>query len=103
MLFENFREAHFHYKYPSSYRIGTVGNETGVIRSYSNGQKKDIIKDYGKKIYYVLKNDNVKDLFRLNKKSKKKVRFFRKVEDGVLDMGLYHVHRFYKNYVVLLK
>ena len=56
MLFENFREAHFHYKYPSSYRIGTVGNETGVIRSYSNGKKKDIIKNDGKKVYYVLKN-----------------------------------------------
>ena len=48
-------------------------------------------------------NDTIKDLFRLNKKSKKKLRFFRKVEDGVLDMGFYRVHRFYKNYVVLVK
>ncbi len=103
MLFKNFMEAHAFYRYPSSYRLGTIGNETGVIRSYSNGKKKDIIKNKGKKVYYVLKNENVKNLFRLNKIFNKKVRFFRKVSEGVKDMGLYNVGYFYKNYVILVK
>ena len=37
--FRNFKEAHQYYKYPSTHRIGTIYNATGVIRSYSNGTK----------------------------------------------------------------
>ena len=43
-MFKNIKEAHEHYKYISSHRFGTIGNDTGVIRSYSNGEKGDIIK-----------------------------------------------------------
>ena len=50
--FRNFKEAHQHYKYPSTYRIGTIYNATGVIRSYSNGTK-DIQKDNYKRFYYI--------------------------------------------------
>ena len=54
-------------------------------------------------IYYVLKNENIKNKYKLNIKNKKKIRFFAKVSNGVKDMGLYHVKRFYKNYVVFKK
>ena len=101
MLFKSFKEAHEYYKYPGSHRIGSYGNEKGILRSYSSGAKGDILKN--NKVYYVLKNDKIKDKFRLNIKNKKKLRFFIKVKDGVKDMGLYHVKRFYKNYVIFEK
>ena len=102
-LFKNFKEAHNYYKYPSSHRIGTIGDEKGVIRSYSNGKKGDIIMDNGNKIYYMIKNDKIKNLFNLSKKHNRKVRFFRKNNEGVLDMGLYIVDKFYKGFVKLIK
>ena len=101
MIFKNFKEAHEYYKYPGSHRIGSFGDDKGVIRSYSNGKKGDILKN--NKIYYVLKNDNIKEKFKLNIKNNKKVRFFIKQENVVKDMGLYHVKRFYKNFVVFEK
>ena len=101
MIFKNFKAAHEYYNYLGSHRIGSFGDEKGIIRSYSNGKKGDILKN--NKIYYVLKNNNIKEKFKLNIKNKKKVRFFIKVNDGVKDMGLYHVKRFYKNFVVFEK
>lgn len=44
MLFKNFKEAHAHYKYPGSHRIGSYSNDKGIIRSYSSGEKGDIFK-----------------------------------------------------------
>ena len=38
-LFKNFKDAHEYYNYPGTYRHGTIYDETGVIRSYSNGTK----------------------------------------------------------------
>ena len=102
-LFKNFKKAHEHYKYPSSHRIGTIGDDKGVIRSYSNGEKGDIIMDEGNKIYYVIKNNKIKNLFTLSKQNNRKLRFFKKIDEGVLDMGLYYVERFYKNYVKLMR
>ena len=101
MIFKNFKEAHEYYKYPGSHRIGSFGDDKGIIRSYSNGKKGDILKN--NKIYYVLKNDNIKEKFKLNIKNNKKIRFFIKQENGVKDMGLYHVKRFYKKFVVFEK
>ena len=101
MIFKNFKEAHEYYKYPGSHRIGSFGDDRGIIRSYSNGKKGDILKN--NKIYYVLKNDNIKEKFKLNIKNNKKIRFFIKQENGVKDMGLYHVKRFYRNFVVFEK
>ena len=99
-MFKNIKQAHEHYKYPGSYRTGTIYDENGVIRSYSNGTK-DIIKD--KIFYYELKNDKIKNAFKLNKKNNNKLRVFRKENNSVKDLGLYKVDKFYKNYVKLIK
>ena len=98
--FRNFKEAHVHYKYPSSYRFGTIYNAKGVIRSYSNGTK-DIYKE--NVFYYELKNDKIKDAFRINRDTKRKLRVFRKMGSMVHDLGLYSVDKFYKKYVKLVK
>ena len=34
MIFKNFKEAHEYYKYPGTHRIGSYGNDKGIIRSY---------------------------------------------------------------------
>ena len=74
MIFKNFKEAREYYKYPGTHRIGSYGNDKGIIRSYSSGKKGDIIKN--NRIYYVLKNNIIKEKFKLNIKYKKKLRFF---------------------------
>ena len=99
-MFKNIKQAHEYYKYPGSYRIGTIYDENGVIRSYSNGTK-DIIKD--NIFYYELKNDKIKNAFKINKKNNNSLRLFRKDNNYVKDMGLYKVDKFYKNYVKLIK
>jgi hypothetical protein len=101
--FRNFKEAHEYYEYPSTHRVGTIGDSNGVIRSYSNGKKGDIIKDNGKIIYYKLKNEKIKNLFKLSLINKKKLRFFKKDKEKVIDMGEYVVSKFYKDYVKLIK
>ena len=98
-MFKNIKQAHEYYKYPGSYRIGTIYDENGVIRSYSNGTK-DIIKD--NIFYYELKNDKIKNAFKINKKNNNSLRLFRKDNNYVKDMGLYKVDKFYKNYVKLI-
>jgi len=99
-MFKNIKQAHEYYKYPGSYRTGTIYNDKGVIRCYSNGTK-DIIK---KNIfYYELKNDSIKEKFKLNKNNNKPLRIFRKENNQVRDLGLYKVDKFYKNYVKLIK
>lgn len=50
MIFNNFKEAQEYYKYPGTHRIGSYGNDKGIIRSYSSGKKGDIIK----KIAYIM-------------------------------------------------
>lgn len=101
MLFKNFKQAHEHYNYPGSHRIGSYGDSKGIIRSYSNGKNCDFIKN--NIIYYGVKNENIKNKFKLNIKNKKKIRFFIKVINGVKDMGLYYVKGFYKNFVIFKK
>ena len=101
MIFKNFKIAHNYYKYPSSYRFGTIGNNLGVIRSYSNGKNNDIIEN--NRIKYKIKNKKIRDLFELSKLNNKKLRFFYKINKGVKDLGLFKVKRFYKDYVILYK
>jgi hypothetical protein len=105
MLFRTLRDAHKYYKYPSTHRFGTIGNENGVIRSYSNGVNCDKILESGKVIYYRIKNDRIKKMYQTSIDNKKKVRFFRKVKDGVLNAShsLYLPVRFHKGFVKLLK
>ena len=99
-MFKNIKQAHEYYKYPGSYRIGTIYDDKGVIRCYSNGTK-DIIKD--NIFYYELKNYKIKNAFKINKKNNKSLRVFRKEDSSVKDLGLYKVDKFYKNYVKLIK
>ena len=101
-LFKNFKEAHEYYNFPSSYRIGTIYDDKGVIRSYSNG-KYDIEKENYKIFYYKIKNDTIKQAFLVNKINDKALKLFVKVKEGVLDLGKYIVDRFYKGYVKLVK
>ena len=103
MIFKNIKEAHSFYNYPSTHRIGTIGNDKGVLRSYSNGKGCDYYKKNGKEVYYKIKNLKIKNLFELNIKNKRKVRFFRKIENGVQDMGLFSVIKFTKDDFVLMK
>lgn len=103
MIFKNLKEAHSYYNYPSSHRFGTIGNKSGVIRSYSNGKNCDKIIDNGNVIYYRIKNDKIESLYRKSIESKSKVRFFSKIKQEVLDMGLYLPIRFYKGFVKLVK
>jgi len=101
MIFKNFKEAHEYYNFNGSHRIGSFGDEKGITRSYSNGKKND--KFLNNKIFYILKNEKVKEKFKLNIKNNKRVRFFKKQNNGVKDMGLYYVKGFYNNYVVFIK
>lgn len=103
MIFRNFKEAHEYYKYPSSHRFGTIGNEKGVIRSYSNGKGCDYYKNNEKEVYYKIKNERIYNLFQLNIINKRKVRFFKKVSEGVKDLGLYNVVKFTKDNFIKLK
>lgn len=103
MIFKNFKQAHYYYNYPSSYRFGTIQDEYGVIRSYSNGKKGDKILDGGKIIYYKIKNDKIKNMYQKTIDMKTKVRFFSKTNQGVLDMGLYTPIKFKNEFVVLNK
>ena len=101
MKFRNIKEVDAYYKYPMSYRIGSIYDEKGIIRSYSNGKKTDYKK--GRFFYYELKNDFVKQKFKKNIINKKRLRLIIKTENGVHDDGLYNVSGFYKNYVRLQK
>lgn len=104
MIFKNLKEAHNYYKYPSSHRFGTIGNNEGVIRSYSNGKGCDYYLKDMNEVFYKIKNIKIRNLFELNIKNKKKIRFFRKVINGVEDLGLYHVKKFTRNdFVKLVK
>ena len=101
MIFKNIKQVDEHYKYPMSYRMGSIYDEKGIIRIYSNGSKGDY--QTKKFFYYVLKNDKIKERFQNNIKNNKKVRVVVKVEKGVEDLGLLNVKGFYKNFVRLQK
>lgn len=101
-LFKNFKQAHEFYNFPSSHRFGTIYNDKGVIRSYSNGEY-DIEKDNYQIFYYKIKNDTIKQAFLKNKVNNKKMQLFVKVKEGVLDLGKYKVDKFYKGYIKLIR
>lgn len=101
MNFRNIKEVDKYYNYPMSYRIGSIYDNEGVIRSYSNGTKSDFKR--GKFFYYEIKNEFIKHKFKLNILNKKKVRLILKNKNGVSDEGLHNVKGFYKNFVILSK
>lgn len=100
--FKGIKEAHEYYKFPGSYRYGSIYLlNHGIIRSYSNGTKHDVIGH--NKIHYVLKNEKYRKRFAENMETNTKVHFFQKVPHGVKDLGLYKVTGFKGNSVVLEK
>ena len=101
MKFKNIKEVDGYFQYPMSYRMGSIYDDKGIIRIYSNGSKEDY--QTPKFFYYVLKNDKVKERFQKNIENKKKVRVVIKQERGVRDMGLLKVKGFYKEFVRLDK
>ena len=101
MNFRNIKEVDQYYKYPMSYRIGSIYDDKGIIRIYSNGQKGDYETD--KYFYYKLKNKQVRERFKNNIKNNKKIRLLVKVESGVKDRGLLEVKGFFNGFVRIVK
>ena len=66
MHFKNIKTLDAHYKHPMSYRIGTIYNDDGIVRVYSNGNNSDYEK--GTFFYYKLKNAKTESRFRDAKK-----------------------------------
>ena len=94
--FKNIQEGHTHYKYPGSFRVGSIfKKDYGIIRSYSNGEKSDRFINKNTFIYEV-KNEEYYKKFKINLIKNNKVRLFVKSnnklknerETKVLDYGL---------------
>jgi hypothetical protein len=106
-IFQNFRVACAHYGFPGSFQCGSVWNERGVIRSYSNSTPgKDKVLLGGSEIWYRLKSLEMQGHFERNMRSGQGVRFFRRVphcigkvtqKPGCKDMGLFDVAGFMEN------
>lgn len=101
MIFKNIKQADEFHKYPMSYRMGSIYDDKGIIRIYSNGEKGDY--ETPKFFYYKLKNDKIGNRFKQNIKNKKKVRLIIKIDEGVKDRGLLEVKGFYNGFVRLGK
>jgi hypothetical protein len=101
-IFKNFKTACEHHKFPGSHQVGSYGpKDRGIVRSYSNGTPgKDIItlakKGEKTQVLYRLKDEAYRKKFQQNIDQKRKVRFFRKLEDGrgVQDLGMFDVVSF---------
>ena len=100
-MFRNLKEVNTYYKYPMSHRFGSIYDKKGKIRIYSNGKKND--KKTKLFFYYELKNNFIKEKFKLNILNNKDVRIIVKTLDGVIDYGLYKVKGFTGNRVRLKK
>lgn len=100
-IFQNFKVACEHCKFPGSFQCGSVWNEHGIVRSYSNSTPgKDKVIKSGSEIWYRLKSLEMQAHFQRNVESGQKVRFFRRVphsigkvtqKPGCKDMGLFTV------------
>ena len=91
-LFKNIKEAHYYYKFPGSYRVGTIIKNDIVVRIYSNGfSKPDFFNKNKNKFYYVLNSNKIKEAFLNNKKNNIKVHIFAKEQQNVKYYGLYSV------------
>ena len=101
MIFKNIKQADEYHKYPMSYRMGSIYDDKGIIRIYSNGEKGDY--ETPNFFYYKLKNDKIGNRFKQNIKNKKRVRLIIKIDEGVKDRGLLEVKGFYNGFVRLGK
>lgn len=99
-VFKNFKTACQHYKFPGSHQRGSYGPKgKGIVRSYSNGTPGKDHVAIGKKgqkteVLYKLKDEGYREKFSENITQSSRVRFFRKVESGVEDLGLFEVTGF---------
>ena len=106
-MFKNFKEACDFYKFPGSHQVGSFGNATGILRSYSNGTPgKDFFLNGEREILYKLKDDSYREKFSRNILNDQLVRVFRKVNSEVenstkktrmpyvKDLGLFSVVEF---------
>ena len=57
MNFKNIKTLDAHYKYPMSYRIGTIYDSDGIVRVYSNGKNED--NSNRGFFYYKIKNKTI--------------------------------------------
>ena len=109
-MFKNFKEACDFYKFPGSHQVGSFGNASGILRSYSNGTLgKDFFLDGESEILYKLKDDSYREKFNRNILNDQLVRVFRKVnleveystkktrKSYVKDLGLFSVVEFKDN------
>ena len=102
-LFRGIREAHEFYKFKGSYQQGTVYDDDGVIRTYSNGKHDDIIRK-DKIIYWIsVERPYIREAFERSKNNDQSLRFFRKrkLDNKVEDLGLWKVVKTDFNYVQL--
>ncbi len=99
MNFKNIKTLDAHYKHPMSYRIGTIYDSDGIVRVYSNGKNNDF--ETNNFFYYRIKNKTIEKRFIDAKKNARTFRLVTKIDNGVLDRGLYKVSGFYKNFVRL--
>ena len=76
--FKNFKSLCNYTKNPLSYKKKTLYSDNGVLRCYSNN-KMDIILD-NKIIFYYIDNFKIRNSFKINKQTKKKVRVYLKRE-----------------------
>jgi hypothetical protein len=102
--YKNIKEAHYDYNFPGSYRTGCIIKDNIVLRIYSNGiSKPDYFKNNNKDFYYIIKSDKILKSFYNTKKNNKLVRVFTKINDKVIDHGLFKVKGFrYQNKYILL-
>lgn len=79
-MFRTFKEACGFYKFPGSHQVGSFGNSSGILRSYSNDTPgKDFFLDGEREILYKLKDDSYREKFNRNILNDQLVRVFRKV------------------------
>lgn len=112
MIFQKIKDAHEHYKYPGSYRHGTIVDSGIVLRSYSAGVTrrdtpyavgKDIVTGDGS-FYYMINNDTIREAYQETMRRNEKIRLFIKLNDGrVVDAGLRKPIKFYKGFVKLIR
>ena len=96
-LHRNFRAACQLYLFPGSHQVGSYGpSGAGIVRTYSNATPgKDIVLNGGRHVLYRLKDDiKLRAQFEVNRRRKRPVRVFRKVEAGVLELGEFLVEGF---------
>ena len=99
MFFKNIKSFDQYYKHPMSYRFGSIYDNNGIIRIYSNGLNGDYEKN--NIFYYKIKNDKIKNLFKKTKFNNITIKVVVKVTNGVEFKGKYKIRGFYKGFVRL--